>query len=313
MRVVFMGTPDFAASHLKTLAESNYNVIGVFSQPDRPSGRGRRLSPTPVKQVAIEYGIPVFQPDTVNKGVGVAYLERLRPDLVITVAYGKLLRKRVIDLPVKGCYNVHASLLPKYRGAAPIQRALENGERETGISIFRIDEGMDSGPIALKHAIAITPEDNFGTLIEKLEVLGCTMLKRFMELAERDQVELEPQNGELATLAPKISPEDLELKDFSSPSSVLNKIRAYDPLPGVRTSINGEPVKLFEAKRGNIEYQTSKKKEGEIIKIDASGMIVSCGSGSVIISLVQFSGKKKIRPKDALSGRLLREGLVLGG
>ncbi|HOI64697.1 MAG TPA: methionyl-tRNA formyltransferase [Mesotoga sp.] len=310
MRIVFMGTPDFAASHLEALLESNYNVVGVFSQPDRPKGRGRKLTPTPVKLVSLKYGIPVFQPDSVNTGDGFDTLCKLSPDVIMTVAYGKLLKKRVIELPSLGCYNVHASLLPRYRGAAPIQRTLENGETETGITIFKIDEGMDSGPIAVAESIEIEMSDSFGTLFEKLQTLGRKMLLNFAASLDNRNPFLTPQSDEEASFAPKILPDDLLLKDFSSATRVFNKIRAFDPAPGVRTSLGGEIVKLFGARPGAEETIGI---DGEIVEIDDSGMVVSCGSGSVIISLVQFSGKKKMHPVDALSGRLLGKGMVLGG
>jgi methionyl-tRNA formyltransferase len=310
MRIVFMGTPDFAASHLEALLESNYNVVGVFSQPDRPKGRGRKLMSTPVKLVSLKYGIPLFQPDSVNTGDGFDTLCKLSPDVIITVAYGKLLKKRVIELPALGCYNVHASLLPRYRGAAPIQRTLENGETETGITIFKIDQGMDSGPIAVAESIEIETSDNFGTLFEKLQALGRKMLLNFAGHLDSCKPFLTPQKDEEASFAPKILSDDLVLNDFSSATRVFNKIRAFDPVPGVRTSLEGEVVKLFGVRPGAGETAGV---DGEIVEIDDSGMVVSCGSGSVIISLVQFSGKKKMHPVDALSGRLLGKGMVLGG
>lgn len=310
MRIVFMGTPEFAASHLEALFERGYDVVGVFSQPDRARGRGRKLLPTAVKLVATKRGAPVFQPSTVNSGEGFSTLVELAPELIITVAYGKLLKRNVIELPRLGTYNVHASLLPKYRGAAPIQRALENGESETGISIFKIDEGLDTGAIALTNSLKVEPTDTFGTLSDKLEELGQRTLLSFMELIEKNAVTLSPQSDSRATYAPKIGPQDLKLDSFFDAREIRNRIRAYDPYPGVRTTVSGESLKVFQARLGPIDTGGA---AGEIVKIDDSGMIVSCDVGSVIIGLVQFPGKKKMHPKAALSGRLLREGLLLGG
>ncbi|OAA30992.1 methionyl-tRNA formyltransferase [Kosmotoga arenicorallina S304] len=310
MRIVFMGTPEFAAMHLKTLLEDSWNIVGVFSQPDKEKGRGRKLEPTPVKLVAREFGIPVFQPKSVNKGEGFEALSSLSPDVIITVAYGKLLKKNVITLPPLGCYNVHASLLPKYRGAAPIQRALEAGESKTGITIFQIDEGMDSGPIAMVREVEIFPEDNLGTLSEKLCQLGCHMLTEFMVNLYRGKIALVPQNHELATYAPKITKEDTIITDFDDACRIYNKIRAYDPEPGVRVKLGEKMIKLYDALFQN---ETPDGIPGEIISIGKKYMIVKCQKGVLKISGIQFPGKKKISPWQAKAGRLITEGQVLGG
>ncbi|MBN2253557.1 MAG: methionyl-tRNA formyltransferase [Kosmotogaceae bacterium] len=310
MKIVFMGTPEFAASHLKAIVESGNNVAGVFSQPDKPKGRGRRVEPTPVKTVATGYGIPVFQPEKINSDEGFEKLAELSPDIIVVVAFGKLLKSGVIDLPTIGCFNVHASLLPKYRGAAPIQRAIENGEKETGITIFKIDEGMDTGEIALKRKLEIHPSDSFGSLFLKLAELGEKTLVDFLESAKEGRLELTPQDG-IPSYAPKIKTEDLVISDLSDAEKVVNKIRAYDPQPGARVSVEGRMAKVFGASLlcGN----EGAGQVGEIVKIDDRGMIISCGAENVIISLVQFPGKKPMRPKDALSGRLIYEGIILGG
>jgi len=310
MKVVFMGTPEFAAKHLKVLLKGPWDVVGVFSQPDKAKGRGRKLSPTPVKLVAYDNKIPVFQPKSVNKGEGFEILNSLSPDVIITVAYGKLLKKSVIELPPLGCYNVHASLLPKYRGAAPIQRALEAGELKTGITIFKIDEGMDSGPIAMAKEIEILPEDNFGTLSDKLCQLGCEMLKEFMFDLSNKKVVLIPQNHELATYAPKISKEDTIITDFDDAQRVYNKIRAYDPVPGISVRLGAKMIKLYGALP---ESREPEGKPGEIVSIGKKHMIVRCRKGAVRISGVQFPGKKRISPWQARAGRLIEEGLILGG
>ena len=310
MNIVFMGTPEFAASHLKALVESGVKVTGVFSQPDRPKGRGRRVYPTPVKSVAEVYGLPVFQPEKVNSGEGLEKLKELSPDLIVVVAYGKLLKSSVIDLPTLGCFNVHASLLPKYRGAAPIQRAIENGETRTGITIFKIDEGMDTGEIALRREIEIEISDNFGSLYEKLERLGREALLDFLKIAEAGRIELCKQEG-APSYAPKVQASDLVISDFSDAVYVLNKVRAYDPQPGARTSLDGKMVKLFGAASSDRSY--GKSRDGEIVKVEDHGMVLSCGTGNVIISLVQLPGKRPMSPKDAVSGRLIREGMILGG
>lgn len=308
MRIVFMGTPDFAADHLEAIIKNGYEVVGVFSQEDKPKGRGRVLAPTPVKEVALRAGIPVFQPKSVNKGDGFAALEALRPDIIITVAYGKLLKKKVIDLPLEGCYNVHASLLPLYRGAAPIQRTLEMGEKETGITIFKIDEGMDTGPMVMLENFPIETEDNFGTIFEKLLELGKKMLLKFLDLAEKNEIKLTPQPSD-GSYAPKISKEDLLLGEFDDYIRVANKIRAYDPVPGVVTTHEGKRIKLFGAIPVELNHNDI---PGQIISIGKTSMIVACEKGAVKISRVQFPGKKVNTVWEARSGRLIEVGMILG-
>jgi len=310
MKIVFMGTPEFAAAHLEAIVESGNNVAGVFSQPDRPKGRGRKVEPTPVKTVATSYGIPVFQPEKINSDEGFEKLKELSPDIIVVVAFGKLLKPGVINLPTIGCFNVHASLLPKYRGAAPIQRAIENGETKTGITIFKIDEGMDTGEIALKRELEIHSSDTSGSLYLKLAKLGKKTLVHFLERVKEGRLELTPQDG-IPSYAPKIQPEDLVISDLSNAAKVVNKIRAYDPQPGARVSVEGRMSKVFGASL--ICRNEEEGIVGEVVKIDDRGMIVSCGAENVIISLVQFPGKKPVRPKDALSGRLISEGIILGG
>ncbi len=310
MKIVFMGTPEFAAAHLKAIVESGNNVAGVFSQPDRPKGRGRRVEPTPVKTVATSYGIPVFQPEKINSDEGFEKLLELSPDIIVVVAFGKLLKSGVINLPTIGCFNVHASLLPKYRGAAPIQRAIENGETKTGITIFKIDEGMDTGEIALTREIEIESSDTLGTLYTKLEKLGTETLLDFLRIVNEGELKLSPQQGEFLN-APKIQSSDLVITDFSDPVRVVNKIRAYDPRPGARAELEGKPIKLYGA--SVIDFYGKGRRIGEIVEIDDRGMVISCGTGNVIISLVQLPGKKPMRPKDAVSGRLIHDGMILGG
>lgn len=308
MRIVFMGTPDFAAEHLETIIDKGYQVVGVFSQEDKPRGRGRVLAPTPVKEVALKAGIPVFQPKSVNKGEGFASLEALKPDIIITVAYGKLLKRKVIDLPVNGCYNVHASLLPMYRGAAPIQRTLENGETKTGITIFKIDEGMDTGPIVMMKSFPIEKEDTFGTVFQKLSELGQKVLLEFLELAKNKEITLSPQPTD-GSYAPKVSKEDLLLGEFDDCIRVYNKIRAYDPLPGVFTTYEGKRIKLFGAIPVELDHNDI---PGQIISIGKISMIVACEKGAVKILRVQFPGKKVNTVWEARSGRLLEKGMILG-
>lgn len=304
-KIVFMGTPDFGAEVLEELINNNFNVVGVFSQPDRPKGRGKKLKPTPVKEVALKYNVPVFQPKSVNKGEGFDFLKELNPDIIITAAFGKILRKNVLKLPPKGCWNVHASLLPKYRGAAPIQRAIENGENETGITIFKMVEALDAGDIAIQKRISIEINDNYGVVYEKLLLLAKETVLEFLN--SFDQLTLKPQNEEEASYAEKITKGDL-IVDFNNDTiKVHNKIRAYDPYPGVRSVYGKEEVKIFGSEFSPDLLSTENKEEpGTIIDIEKDGILVKCRDGAVKIKEIQFPGKKKITTIDAINGKKLK-------
>ncbi|KLO24199.1 methionyl-tRNA formyltransferase [Marinitoga sp. 1197] len=304
MRIVFMGTPDFAAIHLKKLIDYKFNVVGVFSQPDKPKGRGQKLIPTPVKIIALENNIPIFQPKSVNLKLGYESLEKLNPDIIITVAYGKILKDKVINLPKFGCWNIHASLLPKYRGAAPIQRAIENGETKTGISIFKIVKELDAGPIAYMKELPIYMEDNFESVYNRLAKLGSESLIEFLNNFEIYSKKLIYQNDNEATYASKITIEDTYINWYNENIKVFNKIRAYDPIPGAKCELNGQIVKVFNASLG-----TSKNDiPGKVLSIDKYGAEISVGSGSIKIGKIQFPGKKAVKIIDAYNGRKIKIG-----
>ena len=307
-RIVFMGTPEFGGVVLEELIKNGYNVIGVFSQPDKPKGRGRKVEPTYVKSIALKYGIPVFQPKSVSKGEGFETLVKLNPNIIITAAFGKILRKNVLEYPEKGCWNVHASLLPKYRGAAPIQRAIENGEKETGITIYKMAEALDAGDIAIQKAIPIDINDNLGAVYNKLVVLAKEIIIEFLE--KFDSLTLVSQDDSLATYAEKITSEDLKVNFNWDAIKVHNKIRAYDPIPGVSCEIRGEIVKLFGSE---LVENYSKKEEipyenGTIFDKDNTGIYVKCENGIVKIKEIQFPNKRKITTIDAINGRKLNIG-----
>jgi methionyl-tRNA formyltransferase len=307
-RIVFMGTPEFGGIVLEEIIKNGYNVIGVFSQPDKPKGRGRKVEPTYVKSIALKYGIPVFQPKSVSKGEGFETLVKLNPNIIITAAFGKILRKNVLEYPEKGCWNVHASLLPKYRGAAPIQRAIENGEKETGITIYKMAEALDAGDIAIQKAIPIDIYDNLGVVYNKLLELAKETVIEFLE--NFDSLTLVPQDDSLATYAEKITSEDLKVDFNWDAIKVHNKIRAYDPIPGVSCEIRGEIVKLFGSE---LVENYSKKEEipyenGTIFDKDNTGIYVKCENGIVKIKEIQFPNKRKITTIDAINGRKLNIG-----
>jgi len=302
MKILFLGTPDFASEHLKYLIENKFDVVAVISQPDKPKGRGKKLLPTPVKKVAMEYNIPVFQPKKVNKE-GLEIIEKFKPDIAVVVAYGKLLKPPFLDaLPF---YNVHASLLPKYRGAAPIQRTLENGEKKTGITIFKIDIGMDDGPIALQKEIEIGEYETFGDLYKKLLNLGKEALVEFLN---KYPMKLVSQIGE-PTYAPKITSDDLNI-DFTYDFIVVkNKIRAYDPVPGARADFKGNVVKLFGV---FFAGKSNHNSPGKVLEITKDGAFISCKNGVIGVKYIQFPGRRKIAFLDAKNGKLVKEGDFLG-
>ncbi|ABR30110.1 methionyl-tRNA formyltransferase [Thermosipho melanesiensis] len=298
MRILFLGTPDFASVHLEFLMKNGFDVVAVISQPDKPKGRGKKILPTPVKEVALKYNIPVFQPKKLNKE-GLKIIENLKPDIGIVVAYGKLLKPPFLN--TLEFYNVHASLLPSYRGAAPIQRVLENGEKRTGITIFKIGEGMDDGPIALKKEVEVGEFETFGELYEKLLDLG---KKALIEFLNNYPIELIPQEGKVS-FAPKITKEDLKLDFSKDVTFVKNKIRAYDPLPGVRVLFKRKIVKLFGVFS---VLENSSREIGKIISIDKEGALISCENGSVKVRYIQFPGKRKMTFFEAKNGCLIKEG-----
>lgn len=307
-KIVFMGTPEFGATILETLIKHGYNIIGVFSQPDKPKGRGLKLSSTPVKSVCLKYDLPVFQPDSVNKGEGFKTLLNLNPNIIITAAYGKILKKKVLDLPQKGCWNVHASLLPKYRGAAPIQRAIENGEKETGITIFKMIEALDAGDIAIQKSISIDIDDNFEAVYNKLINLAKETVLEFLE--RFDSVILEPQNEKEVIYAEKITQKDLKVDFNWKAEKVHNKIRAYDPVPGSFALINNEKAKIFGSKLllANLFELDNKYENGIIFAKDEEAILVKCKDGAVKIKEIQFPNKKRISTIDAVNGRKIKIG-----
>uniref|UniRef100_A0A7C4W474 Methionyl-tRNA formyltransferase n=1 Tax=Fervidobacterium pennivorans TaxID=93466 RepID=A0A7C4W474_FERPE len=306
LRILFLGTPEFAARYLEFLLEKGYNVVAVISQADKPRGRGQKLLPTPVKEVALKHNIPVFQPKSLVKE-GTEIIEKYKPDIGIVVAYGRLLKKPFLDaIPF---YNVHASLLPRYRGAAPMQRCLEAGEKVTGVTIFKISEGMDDGDIALQKPFEIGECETLGELYEKMINYGTELLDEFLK---RYPVPLVPQDHSQVSYAPKIDKNDLHV-DFSMPAEMVrNKIRAYDPVPGVRARLNDTEVKLFGACEIEQNDEYSAYKPGTIISVDKSnGGLIVCGKDALWIKYIQFPGKSKIGFSDAKNGGLVREGMCL--
>ena len=304
-RIVYMGTPDFAVPCLERLISLGYNVVGVFSQPDKPKGRGYKLAPPPVKEVALAAGIPVFQPEKMRDGTALAMLKELAPELIIVVAYGKILPKDILELPKYGCINIHGSLLPKYRGAAPIQWSVINGDKVTGVTSMKLDEGMDTGNMLLKIETPILPDETAGELFDRLAPLGADCLEQTLGLFGESAPEGERQDEAQATHAPMLKKEDGAV-DFSLPAQKLHDlIRGTSPWPSAYTTLDGARLKLL---RSSVVGESGRP--GELL--DAKKLIIACGEGALLITEVQPEGGKRMNAEDFLRGKRLEKGKIFG-
>ena len=303
MRIVFFGTPEFAVDSLRALLRERFTVAGVVTQPDKPQGRSRStLVPPPVKTAALEAGLPVLQPAKPVGDLFLAGLRRLEPDLGVVVAYGHILRREVLDAPVRGMINVHASLLPRFRGAAPIQHALLAGDRETGISIMRMEEGLDSGPVLHRLTTPIGDDETGGSLTTKLAELGASALVEAVSLLSAGSVTPQAQDDSRATYAPKISRDTARL-DWSRDSAALERqIRAFDPVPGAWTTLDGALVKLFGAMPA-----VGSGHPGTVLAA-SDRLVIAGGSGAIAVREVQPAGRNRLAVEDWVRGRGVAEG-----
>lgn len=300
LRIIFAGTPDFAARHLDALLSSGHNVVGVFTQPDRPAGRGKKLMPSPVKVLAEEKGIPVFQPASLRPQENQQLVSDLRADVMVVVAYGLLLPKAVLDMPRLGCINVHGSLLPRWRGAAPIQRSLWAGDTETGVTIMQMDVGLDTGDMLYKLACPITAEDTSGTLYDKLANLGPQGLIETLKQLAAGIAKPVVQDEALVTHAQKLSKEEARI-DWSLPAAQLERcIRAFNPWPMSWIEIDGQPVKVWQA--SVIDVATTAE-PGTIIEATKQGIQVATSDGVLNLLSLQPAGKKAMSAQDLLNSR----------
>ena len=301
MKILFMGTPDFALFSLKALCETGEDVIGVVTQPDKPKGRGYTLTPPPVKVYALERGLPVYQPGTLRGEEFAALLDFLAPDLIVVVAYGKILPENVINYPKLGCINVHGSLLPKYRGAAPMQRAIMEGERVTGITTMYMDIGLDTGDMLLKSEVIIDENDNFEDIHDKLAACGANTLLRTVEGLRNGTVAREKQDDSLSTYAAKIEKADCLIDFTKTAEEVHNQIRGLSPIPLSFThTADGKLLKVTEAKIAAREG--AKGEAGRVLSLE-NGIEVACGSGSVLLLGVLPEGKGRMSAADFIRGR----------
>ncbi len=316
MRVLFMGTPDFAAACLRALLEAGECVVAAVTQPDKPVGRGMKLTPPPVKVLAAERGIPVYQPTTLKDGAFADTLAELSPDVIYVAAYGKILPKYILDFPRCGCINAHASILPKYRGAAPIQRAIMDGERETGVTAMYMAEGLDTGDMILTEKVQITDDDSFGTVHGKLCVAGGRALCRVASiLGSGELLPREPQDDSVSTYAPKITAEDYTVDFKESAAAVANRIRGLSPVPLCRTALpDGKGLKLVMAKVSDTPVPENAE-TGEVIALSDKGqgeIVIACESGAVAVTEVRPEGKGSMKAGDFVRGRRIAVGDILG-
>ncbi|WP_372994526.1 methionyl-tRNA formyltransferase [Marinobacter sp.] len=299
MRLVFAGTPDFAATALKALIAANHDIVGVYSQPDRPAGRGRKLQPSPVKQVALDHDIPVFQPETLKAPEAQQQLADLQPDVMIVAAYGLILPRAVLDIPTHGCLNIHASLLPRWRGAAPIQRAIAAGDAETGITIMQMDEGLDTGAMLLKSLTAIADEDTGGSLHDRLAEIGGKAIVKALELLEKGELTGEPQNENQACYASKLSKTEGHIDWSSGATAIERLIRAFNPWPGTYTDLGDQRIRIHEARA---LVTASDEHPGTVLRRDREGIDVACGEGTLRIRRLQLPGSRAQSVNDLING-----------
>ena len=301
MRVLFWGTPEFATPPLRALLGEGFDVVGVVTQPDKPVGRSRsQLQPPPVKTVALEEGIPVLQPEKPRGDEFMQQLRALAPDISVVVAYGHILKQEVIDLPPRGTLNIHASLLPEYRGAAPIQAAIRDGIEWTGVSIMRMEQKLDAGPVILQLGTTVNPDETYGELSLRLSELGAAALIEALTLLELGQAKETAQNDGQATYAGKIDRDSTRI-DWSRDSAAVSRmIRAYDPRPGAYTRLGDTEVKLFGGRPS--ERETSGV-PGEVLGAGDEGLLIATARGVVQVAQVQPSGKKRMSAEEWLRGR----------
>ncbi|MEC7729180.1 MAG: methionyl-tRNA formyltransferase [Pseudomonadota bacterium] len=299
MRLVFAGTPDFAATALKALIAAGHTIVGVYSQPDRPAGRGRKLQPSPVKQVALDHEIPVFQPETLKTAEAQKQLADLKPDVMIVAAYGLILPKAVLDIPTHGCLNIHASLLPRWRGAAPIQRAIAAGDAETGITIMQMDEGLDTGAMLLKSLTAIDTSDTGGSLHDRLAELGGKAIIEALELLKKGELTGEPQNDDLACYASKLSKTEGHIDWATDATAIERLIRAFNPWPGTYTDLGDQRIRIHEARA---LVTDSDAFPGTVVHRDRDGIDIACGNGTLRITRLQLPGSRAQSVNDLING-----------
>ncbi len=312
MRVVFMGTPDFSVGTLKALAVAGHEIAGVVSQPDKPKGRGKNLQPTPVKEAAMELGLPVYQPKKVRDPEFLEVLKELNPEVIVVVAFGQLIPKSILELAPYGCINVHASLLPKYRGAAPIQWAVIDGEPETGVTIMRMDEGLDTGDMISKVTVPVSADETGGSLFDKLSEAGAKLLVETLPSLEAGTAVFEKQPEESSTAYAGMIKKSMGDLDWNRPAEELERlIRGLNPWPSAYTKLDGKTLKIWKAQVLEEKEEEEKQMPGTILSTDQQEFKVKTGKGILKITELQLEGKKRMDTSSFLRGYHLEGGKVL--
>ncbi len=307
MRVVFMGTPDFARTALEALIKAGHKIVLVVTQPDKPKGRSGKLQISDVKDCAIKNGIEVFQPEKIKEESSVSFLKSIDADIYVVAAFGQIISKEILDIPRYGCINIHASLLPKYRGAAPIQQAILDGEKVTGVTIQQMNTGVDTGDILLQREYAISDDETGGSLFDRLSILGADLVIEALDLIEKGKIIPRPQDESKATHCGKIK-KDMGLIDWSWPAEKIERyIRGLNPWPSAYTYMDGRQLKIWKA------YVSDEKGEcATVLKVDKKSITIGCGEGSVRVLEVQLEGKKRMEMSAFLLGNRILEGDRIG-
>ncbi len=308
MKIIFAGTPEFAVPSLEALVEHNFDVALVISQEDRPRGRGKKLQPTPVKKRAMELGLEVYQPSSINSEESIERLKEVGADFLVVAAFGQILKKEVLSIAKVDSINVHASLLPKYRGAAPINWAIINGEDETGITIMKIEEGLDTGDMISKAAIPILDEDDAITVHDKLSKLGGEILVSTLKDIMDGKASYTPQNDDESSYAPMLSRETGRIDWSKSSRDIFNLIRGLKPWPGSFTNYGDDLVKIHSLR---VLDEAIGGQAGEIVKVSNEGLYVATGDGVVIIEELQFPNKRRMKVREYLAGNSIESGRIL--
>lgn len=304
MKIIFAGTPSFSVPALEALADAGHEIALVLTQPDRPAGRGMKTAESAVKLLAQQRGFSLSQPHSLKQSELHAKLKAIDADVLVVAAYGLILPSTILNIPRLGCLNIHASLLPRWRGAAPIQRAILAGDRETGITIMQMDQGLDTGPILLQRSIAIAQDDTAQTLHDKLALLGALCIVEALAYLQQGKISAIPQNEAAAKYAPKLEKKEAEINWESSAENISRAVRAFNPRPGAHSWVRGTSIKIWQASVA----ADGAGSPGEIVATRRDGIVVGCGKGSLVLEVVQKSGGKKLTAAQFLSGHSLQPG-----
>lgn len=319
MRLLFMGTPDFAVPSLQSLHAAGHYIAGVVTQPDRPGGRGKKLRPSPVKQAALGLGLTLWQPEKIKNSDFIGIIKKINPTVIIVVAFGQILPREILEIPTGGCINLHASLLPRYRGAAPIHRAVINGETETGVTTMFMDVGLDTGDMLLSAGIPIATEDNVGSVHDRLSRLGADLLVKTIDLLERGEIKPVPQDDARSTYASMLTQSDEVINWNDSALSIFNRVRGMDPWPGARTLLGDKVLKIWRASFPGSPAGTGKESlcascsPGSVVAAGPDALTVMTGTGPLEITELQLQGGRRLLVQDFLRGKNILPGAILGG